>query len=828
MHITRQRREASRLGLGLPDWKTRRLLVAAVSATVLVTGAGLASATTQPLGQQQVGTTGENGLVLSNDQVIAPYGDRLLINTGKLMSSTLSPNGKYLAATLTGGGQTLAIIDTSSWTIKQTIGSTLNGVTVGSDVGQEGPTYSPDGTKLWMGEANGYRIFTVNADGTLANPVFITIPAVSGKQALVGAAVFSADGSTVYAVVNGQNTVVAINAATGAVTATWKVGIAPRGLALVGGKLYVSNEGGRLAQPGDTTVDSYGTPVPSNPDTGASITGTVSVIDTANPAAAAATISVGVHPTAVYAKNGTVFVTNTSDDTVSVIDPAKGAVVQTIATQPWPDASVGYQPTALTLTDDGHLLVTLSGANAVAVYKYTTPMAPVSFVGLLPTDYVPSEIGQAGNQIVVSNTRGIDARRKTGTSHTTGDSTSSITHFQLPSDDKIKGMTGTVFTQNGWNGDQNLAGNPNGKAQPTAIPVKLGDPSTIKYVFMIVKENRTYDQVFGDMPQGNGDPSKTTYGNAVTPNQHAMAAQFGLYDNTYDPGSESAEGNNFMSMADDPAYSESMAGQYIRTYGTRTDALGHQKPGFIWTGAQAAGKTVKDFGYYQSIEQKPAGATWPNLYCDAQNMNKTGAPSAYPIKTGSDIPSLNAVSVPGYPVYDLNVPDIYRTEVWKQDFEKNGPANLNTFWLPTDHTGGPISGPAAVADNDLALGRIVDTISHSKYWSQSAIFVAEDDSQAGSDHVDGHRAPVQIISPWAQHGVTDSHYYSQITIMRTMEQILGIQPMNIKDTAATPMRQAFTNKPDLTPFNAVPNQTSLTAGAKTLPPCNADGMLPAK
>jgi hypothetical protein len=203
-------------------------------------------------------------------------------------------------------------------------------------------------------------------------------------------------------------------------------------------------------------------------------------------------------------------------------------------------------------------------------------------------------------------------------------------------------------------------------------------------------------------------------------------------------------------------------------------------------------------------------------------MVATGQDTAYPIKTGSAIPSLNAVSVPGFPLFDTSVPDIYKTQIWKKDFEKNGPANLNMFWLSNDHTGGPPNGPAQVADNDLATGQIVDEISHSKYWKDSAIFIVEDDSQAGLDHVDGHRAPIQIISPYSQHGVVDSHYYTQITMIRTIEQILGMKPMNQKDTAATPMFGAFTAKPDYTPFTSVPNRTSLTAGLSTLPTCGAD------
>ena len=232
-------------------------------------------------------------------------------------------------------------------------------------------------------------------------------------------------------------------------------------------------------------------------------------------------------------------------------------------------------------------------------------------------------------------------------------------------------------------------------------------------------------------------------------------------------------------QADDPEYTESSAGEYLRSYDTEDDALGHQESGFIWSGAQSAGKTVRDFGEFQQFLTKPAGATWQNLYCDTQNMAATGAETAYPMASVSPIPSLNNVSVPGYPqVRHRRSRTSTGTQIWQQDFEKNGPANLNMFWLSSDHTGGPPSPAAQVADNDLAVGQIVDTISHSQYWKDSAIFIVEDDSQAGLDHVDGHRAPIQIISPYAQHGVVDDRYYSQITMVRTIEQILGIHPMN--------------------------------------------------
>ncbi|MEU6275389.1 bifunctional YncE family protein/alkaline phosphatase family protein [Streptomyces populi] len=830
MQVTRRRRSEEK-GRSSPSGRRtgRRIPLVTTGITVLaLVATGAAYAQTHQFGTDRVGQVTDRGQVVSSDQYIAPYGERLVVQNGKIMSSSVSPDGTHLAASVTDGGSALAIVDLKNWKVQQLVGSSATSVPriSGNSVGQEGPTYSPDGSQLWLGQTDGYTRFTVDADGGVSAPVSVPIAADGAKHALVGAAVFSSDGATVYSAVNGQNRVVAIDAATGTVRQSWNVGNAPRDLAEAGGKLYVSNEGGRPARAGDTTLNSYNTQVPADPVTAATTTGTVSVIDLADPAAAVGSIPVGLHPTALYAKGGALFVTNTATNDVSVIDTAKDKVVQTIATQPWPEASVGYEPDAVTLTDDGRLLVTLGRANAVAVYRYRSPQDPVRYIGLLPTDYFPAEIAAAGKDVVVSNTRGIDARRTTTAGHGTHDTTSSVQRFTLPDDSVIRARTAEVFRQNGWTPGSVVRAEDKGRAKPVPVPLRLGEPSTIKHVFLIVKENRTYDQILGDVPEGDGDPSLAQFGENVTPNQHAMARQFGLYDNTYDIGTNSAEGHNWLMQADDPEYTESSAGEYARSYDTEDDALGHQRTGFLWTGAQAAGKSARDFGEFHQFLTKPADASWQNLYCDSRNMASTGQDTAYTLNSSSPIPSLNDVSVHGFPKYDTSIPDVYRAEIWKRDFERNGPANLNMFWLSSDHTGGPASAAAQVADNDLATGRIVDEISHSTYWKDSAVFVVEDDSQAGLDHVDGHRAPVQIISPWARRGVVDSHYYSQITLIRTIEQILGIHPMNQKDSAATPMRAAFTRHPDFTPFTALPNRTSLTDGLKTPPSCGLDTPAP--
>ena len=442
-----------------------------------------------------------------------------------------------------------------------------------------------------------------------------------------------------------------------------------------------------------------------------------------------------------------------------------------------------------------------------------------------------------GNQVVVTNTRGIDARgpnlsfnKGQGTTvavgHGTHSTTGSLTRFTLPKDKDIKkAYTDTVFAQNGW-GDNDVQQAKGKKASPVPVPSRVGDPSTIKHVFLLVKENRTYDQVYGDMAEGNGDATLAQFGAKVTPNQHALARQFGLYDNVYDVGTNSAEGHNWLMQGDNPEYTESSAGEYQRSYDTEEDVLGHQRSGFLWTAAEDAGNTARNFGEFEFTEGKPSGS-WQQYYCAVKSVDAGGDPAqltAPELKGnyGSVIPSLNAITNPQSPPFDEGIPDIYRYQIWKQDFEKNGPANFNMMWLSSDHTGGPPDPEAQVADGDLAVGKIVDEISHSPYWQDSAIFVVEDDSQDGADHVDGHRAPVQIISPWAAHGVVDSTYYSQINMVRTIEQILGAQPLNEKLAAATPMYGAFTNKPDFRPFSAVPNQVPLTEAIKTAPACGLD------
>ncbi|MBC7558978.1 MAG: SMP-30/gluconolactonase/LRE family protein [Dermatophilaceae bacterium] len=840
MHVVRQRTTDRGARSGLLARSKLKLVV--VGATALaVAGTSTAFATTTIFGQNKVGTEYADGLQISSNQILKPLGDRLSTPYGKIMGSTLSPDGRFLAATSNDRSVSLQVYDLKTYQLIWRGGS-ATGVNLklsDNTVGQEGPAYSPDGKFLFMPNATGITRFPVNADGTLAAGTKIAIPTVDGKKALTGGLTFAADG-TLYAAVNGQNTVVAIDPTTGTMTRTWKVGVAPRQVRFVGDKLYVSNEGGRPARNGEATQDSYGTAVAADDYLGTSTTGTLSVIAPTKTGGDVGSIKVGLHPTAIYARGRVLYVTNTNDDTVSVVDTTSGQAVQTIATHPWRGSAIGYEPNGIAI-QDGRLLVSLGRANAVAVYKLgRKPLDPVSYVGLVPTDYYPEDVFTVGGKTVVANRRGIDARgpkitsnqgfgTTPATSYGTHGTTASLTRFTLPSDRQVRDTyTRRVFAQNGW-GDvrSDVARAKRGRPVPAVpVPKRIGDPSPIKHVFLLVKENRTYDQVFGDMPEGNGDATLAQFGEQTTPNQHALARQFGLYDNTYDVGTNSAEGHNWLMQGDNPEYTESSAGEYTRSYDTEEDVLGHQRSGFLWTAIESARKTARNYGEFQYTEGKPSGS-WQQYFCAVEGVEAGGDPAQLTTPElkgdyGSVIPSLNDISNPLSPPFDLSIPDVYRYQIWKQEFEKKGPANFQMMWLSSDHTGGPSTPRAAVADGDLAVGKVVDEISHSKYWKSSAIFVVEDDSQAGVDHVDGHRAPIQVISPWATHGKTVSTYYSQLSMVRTIEQILGAEPLNQKVAAATPMFDAFQSKADLTPFNAVANQIPLTENVVPAPACGVD------
>jgi YVTN family beta-propeller protein len=847
--------------LETPRWRHdhRRLLRAATAcglSLAIVGGLGaIATAATTGFGTAKVGTANADGILLPTNQRIKPVGSRLLITTGRIVSSSLSPNGKYLAA-LTWNDFTgfLTVINVKTDKVVEQLGTGIGSDKVIGDgtVAADGPLWSADGTSLWFPQTSDLVHFHVAANGTVSDPVTITLEETvvnltTGNTVapdLPSGMALSEDGSKLYVALNGVNQLGVIDTATNQLIHVIRVGNAPRQVVLFGNSAFVSNEGGWPAKPGQFTNESDGTAIVSSKVTGAATTGTVSQVDLVT-GKEVREIPVGLEPTAEFlAPDSTLMVANSNDDTFSLIDPRSATVVQTVNVNPLPGSTVGSYPNAITMPDSSHILVSIGRDNALAVYQYGGPKLPVEYEGLLPTDFYPVEVAidPATSKIVVTNDKGIGARgpdstidKGPGTSpapesvtgHNTYDDTATITQFAMPTTAAIGVYTNQVFVDNGW--QHLLASSPThtAAAAPVAIPVHLGDPSKIKHVFLIVRENRTYDQELGDIGRGNSDPALAQFGAPITPNAHALADTYGLFDNFYDEGTLSADGHNWLVQADGNDYIEKEFGAFWRSYPAQGgDALAYQRDGFLWNAAETAGQTVKAYGEYNNFMTEEAPApSWSAYYQDSQILEgKASGPLPVPessVHTYADIPSLNAIDETEFPPFNLAIPDQYRADVWKQSFaqsEKTGQLpNLEMIWMPDDHTAGIGTGDpnpvSEVADNDLAVGRMIDTISHSSFWSSSAVFVLEDDSQNGVDHVDGHRAPLLVASPYAKRGVVDSTYYTQLNVVRTIEQILGIAPMNQEDRAAQPMFDAFTNTPNLAPYSHVPNQISLTQGA---------------
>jgi YVTN family beta-propeller protein len=823
------------------------VLVATATVAAVATGAGVTYAQggfgNTPLGDKTMGQQADGSYLMQTGQFVTPVGDVIKVN-GRPLGLTLAPGGKTAASLNTGGASAgiVTVFDLVHNKLLQQYGGDPGPSLAdrpGGGVSDGGIVYSPDGKYLWAAQQSKLARFDVAPNGMLSNEVTVPLPGANGRQAVPAGLAWAPNGKDLLVTLSANNTLGVLDTTTNTVTKQIPVGNVPNSVVVIDGKAYVSNQGGRPAQPGDKTDDSYGTPiVTNNNDMAVPSTGTVSEVDLAS-GQQVKTFAVGLEPSALLPVGKNLVVANTDDDSVTTIDTAKQQLGRTFSTNPAPGAPFGAQPNGLTMLDPTHLAVSLGRYNTVAVYGYQGAYAQPTFEGLIPTGSFPTGIAlnPATKKLVVASEQGIGSVGADGTVDE-GVGTSPVTsHYGLnfigtvqqvsaPSVQQMQTYTNQVFKNNQWNGllQRNQPGN--GKGNPVAVPLRTGDPSTIQHVFLIVRENRTYDQVLGDVGKGNSDPALTQFGQQVTPNTHALATQFPLIDNLYSDGTNSGEGHHWITQAFLNNYMQQMYGNYTRSY-QNGDPMSDVKSGNIWDDALNHGKSVTNWGeqVYDYVDKNgnEPNVSWSQWYHDSQVLEgKTAGPLNVPLGTyhaTSDIPSLQQVTQPNFPTFDMNIPDQYRADLFQQDFanyvKNNNLPNLNMMWLPDDHTEGTnpgsITTTAHVADNDLALGRIVDTISHSPYWKNTAIFVLEDDSQNGVDHVDGHRNPTLVVSPYAARGAVVHDYYSQLNVLRTIEQILGLPPMNSQDMAATPMYDAFTNKPDFTPYTYKPNEVSLTA-----------------
>ncbi|WP_080239169.1 bifunctional YncE family protein/alkaline phosphatase family protein [Spirosoma rigui] len=516
-------------------------------------------------------------------------------------------------------------------------------------------------------------------------------------------------------------------------------------------------------------------------------------------------ISTGSHPSDMkFTRNGkTLFVANANDNSVSVIDVKTRRVVETLNTALFSDAPAGSTPNGLALTSDNKtLLVANADNNCLAVFDVEKTGKSRS-LGFIPTGWYPTSVKVVGKTVLVANGKGFASkanpkgpnpfkRREADTEYIAGLFKGALSIFDMPKPPAITALSKLVYQNTPYTKEKEKAAV--GQTSASPIPTRVGEKSAaIKYVFYIIKENRTYDQVFGDMPGGNGDTSLCLFPEHVTPNQHALAREFVLLDNFYVDAEVSADGHNWSTAAYATDYVEKT---WPTSYGGRggtydyegSRPVAYPKKGFIWDYCQRAGLRYRSYGEFEAYSKRKGSA-------------------------------LDGRFAPNYPDYDLTIKDIDRVEIWKKDLDsligRNAVPHFSSIRLGNNHTSGArIGAPtptAHVADNDLAVGRFVEYLSKSPIWKESAVFILEDDAQNGADHVDAHRSPALVISPYTKRNHVEHTAYSTSGMLRTMELILGLPPMSQYDAAARPMFACFTNTPTLTPYTHIPARVDLDA-----------------
>jgi len=526
------------------------------------------------------------------------------------------------------------------------------------------------------------------------------------------------------------------------------------------------------------------------------------------------TIKTSSHPNELLLdkKGKFLYVADANDNAVSVVNTTTHKIIETISTALYPTRLTGSTSNGLALSPNGKTLyIANADNNCLAVFDVTVPGSSKS-KGFIPVGWYPTNVKMLGNKILVSNGKGFSSManprgpqpvKKTDNSgykqgainsreqYIGGLFKGTLSFINTPTDAELKTYTKQVYANTPFSAKvektaKGEEGNP--------IPRRVGEKSPIKYVFYIIKENRTYDQVLGDMPQGNGDTSLCIFGNKVTPNHHAIANEFVLLDNFYVDAEVSADGHNW-SMA---AYATDFVEKtWPTSYGGRggnydfegTRKAAYPRDGFIWDYCKRAGISYRTYGEFVS-DGNPGKASLKSL--EGHFCQKS-------------------------PGFDLSVKDVKRTEIWAHDFDSlltiNAVPHFNTVRISNDHTSGQrkgaISPIAAVGDNDLAIGQFIEHLSHSPIWKESVVFILEDDAQNGPDHIDAHRSPVFVAGPYVKRNAVIHGMYSTSGVLRTMELILGLPPMSQYDAAAMPLYDCFTSKPDFTPYTAKAAQVDL-------------------
>ncbi len=523
-------------------------------------------------------------------------------------------------------------------------------------------------------------------------------------------------------------------------------------------------------------------------------------------------VRIGTNPNdiAVSADGKYVFVANALDNSVSVVNTATFVETEILNAALYPDAPNGSTTNSVALSADGKTLyVANADNNCLAVFDVAQVGKSFS-KGFIPVGWYPTCVRTIGNELFVLNGKGNQSfanpggpqpkKREDGANYKKSNKNEqyigglfkgSMTILATPDERELKGLSAQVYKNTPYSKEkeQQAEGEKN-----NPIPTKPGGSTPINHVFYIMKENRTYDQVLSDIPGGNGDTSLLLFGKAVTPNQHALASQFVLLDNFYVDAEVSADGHNWSMAAYANDYVEKT---WPTNYGGRggnydyaaNKNIAMPKNGFLWDFALRKGVTFRDYGEFTDDDG--------NVY----------------------LPDLKKNMCAAYPGWNLKIKDVAREQIWEHDFDSLVAAHavpkLNIIYLPSDHTAGlgkkSRTPSGYVADNDLALGMLVEHLSHSPVWKDCAVFVLEDDAQNGPDHVDAHRSTAYLAGPFVKRNYVDHSMYSTSAMLRTIELILGLPPMSQYDAAATPMYRSFTLHDDTTPFTHIDETVDMDA-----------------
>jgi len=803
----------------------------------------------QQLDQFERVNAGQPGgrVIVPVNQVLTPLGIQVELEGLRPQTLALSPDGRLLATS--GKTHELVLVDPATGSILQRVKLPSEQATNASpsivsdhilkpdDDGQASYTgliFSPGGRRIYLSNVNGsVKVFALDPSGVCRPERSFLLPPTGlplRQEEIPAGLALSEDGRKLYVCANLSNKLLELDAESGAVLRSFDVGVAPYDVVLAQGRAFVSNWGGRRPGPGDLTGPAgRGTTVRVDPVMHIASEGSVSVIDLAA-GRVESEILTGKHCSglALSPKGNYLAAANAGEDTVSIIDARSLAVAETISLRWRVGDPFGASPNALIFAPNGKELYVCNGTqNAVAVVQFNPGRSRIT--GLLPTGWFPGAVvfDAPRARLHVANIKGFgsgrrlpDAQKKGFNSHQYFGSLSLI---DLPGKRGMTAATGVVLENMRRSVIQD-AFLPARSGQPARpVPERAGEPSVFQHVVYIIKENRTYDQALGDMKEGNGKPELCIFGEKFTPNQHKVAREFVLLDNTYCSGILSADGHNWASAGFGTDYLEKSFAGWPRSYPdgmeeSDIDALAYSPAGFIWDSALRVGRTVRSYGEFTMGDVR-----W-------KDPAKTKRPSFTEIYqdflSGSGLISIGSVpaveSLRGHMMtntigWGMHVPDVFRAAQFikeLKEFEKNGQfPNLSIICLPNNHTSGTQAGMptpgASIADNDLAFGQIVEAVSKSRFWTNTCILAIEDDPQNGWDHVSGFRTTAFVISPYTKRGAVVSNNYNQTSLLRTIGLILGMPPMNQMDASASPMSACFTASPDFTPFTAVPNQIPL-------------------